>query len=86
MTRRECTGQWRTKTLDMLRELMNGPKTAAELAESCDINRKTVYRAMPVAENCGIVWIERPGADQSKLTPWRFHLCRKPYEKPETVQ
>lgn len=83
--RRPETGAWRLKSFDILRELVYGPKTCAQIAERCGMSKKSVHRTLPIAAAAGLVWIEKSSVGDG-WKPFVYHFCHKPFEKPDTVK
>lgn len=76
-------GDYRRNICDLIRYLVLGPKTAAQLFELVDFCEPSLRGALLIAEECGLVYRAGSGGPAG---PFVYHWCPVPFEVPETAR
>lgn len=69
--------------LDIVRTLMQEPRTMVQITEMVDAHLNTVRQFLAIAAECGLVHRTGMGI---KGRPFVFHWCPQPFEVPATAK
>lgn len=76
-------GDQRRAMFDVVRYLMQKPRTVAELAELADRGIESTRNLLAIMSECGLVCRVGRGV---RGEPWTYHWCPVPFEIPETAK
>lgn len=81
MTTKKRFGDRRRKFCDLIRFLLQGPKTVTQLLTLADIEDKSLRESLKIAKECGIIYRTGDGVNGY---PYVYHLCKVPFEIPDS--